>query len=115
MLKVYGIPNCDTVKKALVWLKNHKLAYEFHDYKKSGIDQTKLEEWLIQIPYDKLVNRAGTTFKKLTEEEKSKIIDNSSAIALMIEKTSVIKRPIIESEGILVVGFKEDEYQAVFG
>lgn len=115
MLKVYGIPNCDTVKKATVWLKNKGIAYEFHDYKKLGISKAKLEEWLGQVPYDKLVNRAGTTFKKLTDEEKTKITDNASAIALMLEKSSVIKRPIVESDKILAVGFKPEEYEIVFG
>ena len=115
MIKVYGIPNCDTVKKALTWLKEHYVAYEFHDYKKTGITVKKLEEWLTQIPYEKLVNRAGTTYKKLTDQEKSKIINNASAISLMLEKTSVIKRPIVEGDKILVVGFKEEEYLAVFG
>lgn len=115
MLKVYGIPNCDTVKKAITWLKDHNVAYEFHDYKKLGISEAKLEEWLTQVPHDKLVNRAGTTFKKLTDEEKAKITDNASAIALMLEKTSVIKRPIVESDKILAIGFKPEEYEAVFG
>lgn len=114
MLKVYGIPNCDTVKKAITWLKDHNVAYEFHDYKKLGISEAKLEEWLTQVPYDKLVNRAGTTFKKLTDEEKAKITENASAIALMLEKTSVIKRPIVESDKILAMGFKAEEYEAVF-
>lgn len=114
MLKVYGIPNCDTVKKAITWLKDHNVAYEFHDYKKLGISEAKLEEWLTQVPYDKVVNRAGTTFKKLTDEEKAKITDNASAIALMLEKTSVIKRPIVESDKILAMGFKAEEYEAVF-
>ena len=115
MLKVYGIPNCDTVKKVTVWLKNKGIAYEFHDFKKLGISEAKLEEWLTQVPYDKLVNRAGTTFKKLTDEEKAKITDNASAIALMLEKTSVIKRPIVESDKILAMGFKVEEYDTIFG
>lgn len=114
MLKVYGIPNCDTVKKAITWLKEHDLIYEFHDYKKKGISEEKLQEWLTQVPYEKLVNRAGTTFKKLTDEEKAKIIDNVSATALMLEKTSVIKRPIVEDDKILVVGFKAEEYELIF-
>lgn len=114
MLKVYGIPNCDTVKKAITWLKDHNVAYEFHDYKKLGISEAKLEEWLTQVPYDKLVNRAGTTFKKLTDEEKAKITDNASAIALMLEKTSVIKRPVVESDKILAMGFKAEEYENIF-
>ena len=114
MKTVYAIPNCNTVKKAIDWLKANKIDYEFHDYKKLGISEAKLEEWLTQVPYDKLVNRAGTTFKKLTDEEKAKITDNASAIALMLEKTSVIKRPIVESDKILAMGFKAEEYEAVF-
>ena len=114
MLKVYGIPNCNTVKKATTWLKEHNFAYEFHDYKKKGISQEKLQEWLTQVPHEKLVNRAGTTFKSLSDDEKSKITDNASAIALMLEKTSVIKRPIVESNKILAVGFKVEEYDAIF-
>ena len=114
MLKVYGIPNCDTVKKATVWLKNKGIAFEFHDYKKLGITEAKLEEWLMQVPYDRLVNRTGTTFKKLPDEEKAKITDKASAIALMLEKTSAIKRPIIESDKILAVGFKAEEYDTIF-
>ncbi len=115
MLKVYGIPNCDTVKKATVWLKNKGIAYEFHDYKKLGISEAKLEEWLGQVSHETLINRKGTTFKGLSDGEKSKIIDNASAIALMHEKTSVIKRPIVESDKILAVGFKVDEYEVIFG
>ena len=99
----------------MVWLKNKGIAYEFHDYKKLGIGEAKLEEWLTQVPYDKLVNRSGTTFKKLTDEEKAKITDNASAIALMLEKTSVIKRPIVESDKILAMGFKVEEYDTIFG
>ena len=99
----------------MFWLKNKGIAYEFHDYKKLGIGEAKLEEWLTQVPYDKLVNRAGTTFKKLTDEEKAKITDNASAIALMLEKTSVIKRPIVESDKILAMGFKVEEYDTIFG
>lgn len=115
MLKVYGIPNCDTVKKATVWLKNKGIAYEFHDYKKLGISEAKLEEWLTQVSHETLINRKGTTFKGLSDEEKNGITSNASAIALMLEKTSVIKRPIVESDKILAVGFKAEEYEVVFG
>lgn len=114
MLKVYGIPNCDTVKKAITWLKDHNVAYEFHDYKKLGISESKLEEWLGQVSYETLINRKGTTFKALSDEEKARITDNASAIALMLEKTSVIKRPIVESDKILTVGFKAEEYENIF-
>ena len=112
MLKVYGIPNCDTVKKATIWLKNKGIDYEFHDYKKLGISQTKLEEWLTQVPWETVVNRKSTTFKELTDEEKGKVIDNVSAIALMLEKTSVIKRPVLEGDKILAIGFKAEEYES---
>lgn len=115
MLKVYGIPNCDTVKKATVWLKNKGIAYEFHDYKKLGINEAKLEEWLTQVSHETLINRKGTTFKGLSDDEKTKITDNPSAIALMLEKTSVIKRPIVESDKILAMGFKVEEYEVIFG
>ena len=115
MLKVYGIPNCDTVKKATVWLKNKGIAYEFHDYKKLGISQAKLEEWLTQVPWETLVNLKSTTFKDLSDKDKSQIIDNASAIDLMLEKTSVIKRPIVEADKVLAVGFKAEEYEVIFG
>ena len=115
MLTVYGIPNCDTVKKALTWLKNHGIAYEFYDYKKKGIEREKLEEWLTQVPKETLVNRAGTTYKQLPDDRKNAINDNQSAIDLMLEKNSVIKRPIIESDKIVAIGFKEEEYQKIFG
>lgn len=96
------------------WLKNHDIGYEFHDYKKKGISQEKLDAWLTQVSYEKLINRAGTTYKNLSDEEKNAIIDNKSAIELMLNKTSVIKRPIVESDKILVVGFKEEDYGAIF-
>ncbi|WP_435357075.1 arsenate reductase [Emticicia sp. SJ17W-69] len=115
MLKVYGIPNCDTVKKTTVWLKSKGIAYEFHDYKKQGISKEKLAEWLTQISYETLINRKGTTFKSLSDEEKAEISDNASAIDLMFEKTSVIKRPIVESDKILAVGFNVEEYEGIFG
>lgn len=112
MYKVYGIPNCDTVKKAITWLKENDIPFEFHNYKKEGISQEKLNEWLTQKPWEVLVNKAGTTWKKLSEEEKAN--DNASAIALMLDKTSVIKRPIIEGDKIVAIGFKSENYEKVF-
>jgi Spx/MgsR family transcriptional regulator len=104
------------VKKARTWLEENNVGYEFHNYKKDGIDDEKIENWMTQQSWEKLVNRAGMTYRKLSDEEKLVIKDNASATKLMIEKTSVIKRPIVEREGkIIALGFKEDEYQELFG
>ncbi len=113
MIKVYGINNCDTVKKAIHWLKEHQIEFEFHDYKKRGISPEKLDEWLGQHSFEILVNRAGTTFKKLSDSEKALICDNQSAKTLMLEKNAVIKRPIIESDKILLIGFNPEKYASV--
>lgn len=114
MMKVYGIPNCGTVKKARVWLDEHGVAYEFHDYKKQGVDSATLEIWLAQMPWEKLVNRAGMTWRGLSDEEKAAVTDNASAIALMMDKPSVIRRPIVVRDGkILAVGFDAATYPAL--
>lgn len=111
-MKLYGIPNCNTVKKARVWLDEHQVDYEFHNFKKSGVDQAMLDNWLTQQPWEKLVNRAGMTWRKLSDAEKENITDNANASTLMIEKTSVIKRPILEKDGkVLCLGFNEDTYK----
>jgi arsenate reductase len=112
MLTVYGIPNCNTVKKARTWLDENGVEYTFHDYKKKGITADKLQKWLAVFPWDKLVNKAGTTWKGLTDEEKAAVKDNESAIELMTIKTSVIKRPLIENaEGVAIsLGFSEVEF-----
>jgi arsenate reductase (glutaredoxin) len=113
-MKLYGIPNCNTVKKARVWLDENNISYTFHDFKKLGITQAILDQWLTQQPWERLVNRAGMTWRNLSDETKASIIDNASASALMIEKTSVIKRPILERENaILCLGFSEDNYEAM--
>ena len=113
MYTLYAIPNCDTVKKARTWLADHGVAYQFHDYKKQGIDRATIERWLMQKPWEELVNRAGATWKKLPDAEKPTTADE--AIALMLEKTSVIRRPLIESNGqIVALGFKADDYAATF-
>ncbi len=110
-MKLYGIPNCNTVKKARTWLDEHGISYEFHDFKKQGIDIPTLENWLSQTSWEKLVNRAGMTWRGLSDETKSSIIDNNSAIQLMMEKTSVIKRPVLVRNGqILCLGFDETTY-----
>lgn len=113
MYTLYAIPNCDTVKKARTWLAENGVDYQFYDYKKQGIDRLTIERWLTQKPWEELVNRAGTTWKKLPDDEKP--ADAEEAIALMIEKPSVIRRPLIESEGkIIALGFKPEDYQNVF-
>ena len=113
-MKLYGIPNCSTVKKARTWLDEHKVAYEFHDFKKLGIDQATLSEWLKQMPWEKLVNRAGMTWRGLSEAEKAAVQDNTSAARLMQDKTSIIKRPVLVNDGkIIGLGFDEASYQAL--
>ena len=113
-LKLYGIPNCNTVKKARDWLECHAIAYEFHDFKKHGVSVQLLENWLTQVPHEKLINRAGLTWRGLEDSVKAGIIDNASAISLTQTKTSAIKRPILEKDGkILYLGFDETQYQAL--
>lgn len=110
-MKLYGIPNCNTVKKARSWLEQHGIAYEFHDFKKQGIDAATLETWLRQVPWEKLVNRAGMTWRNLDDASKAAVVDNTSAIALMTAKTSAIKRPVLVRDGaVLCLGFDETTY-----
>ena len=111
-MKLYGIPNCNTVKKARDWLDANHITYEFHDFKKQGIDEATIQNWLAQYPWEKLINRAGLTWRGLDEATKSGIINNASAIKLMQIKTSVIKRPILVKDGkILCLGFDENAYK----
>jgi arsenate reductase (glutaredoxin) len=112
-ITLYGIPNCDTVKKARVYLDNRGVAFHFHDYKKAGAEQADLERWSKQVGWEKLLNKAGTTFKKLPDTDKAGI-DEAKAIELMMEQPSMIKRPVVEYPGGLLVGFKEAEWQAAF-
>lgn len=107
---LYGIPNCDTVKKARTWLDDHGVAYAFHDYKKAGIDAAHLERWIATAGLDTVLNRAGTTFRKLPEAERQNL-DQERAIALMIAQPSCIKRPIVEHDGGVLVGFKPAEWE----
>jgi len=110
-MKVYGIKNCNTVAKALKWLDDHHLDYEFHDFKKSGISDNKLEEWSDKLGWEALLNKRGTTWKKLDIETQNSIKTKEDAFNLMKEKTSVIKRPILESETGLLQGFDESAYK----
>lgn len=108
---VYGIKNCDTMKKARAWLDAHGLAYDFHDYKTAGIDPERLRTWSTQVGWEKLLNRAGTTFRKLPDTDKQDL-DETRAIALMVSQPSMIKRPVVESDGPLLVGFDPERYAA---
>jgi arsenate reductase (glutaredoxin) len=111
---VYGIKNCNTVKSAIEWLNKNKVEFEFHDYKKSGITAAKLTEWCKQVGWESLVNKRGTTWRQLDEADQKKVVNEKSAIALMLEKTSVIKRPLIEEDGkVLLLGFDENAFKKV--
>jgi Spx/MgsR family transcriptional regulator len=111
-LTLYGIPNCDTIKKARLWLEKRGVVYGFHDYKKAGIDEAKLKEWSAEVGWETLLNRRGTTFRNLPDEHKAHL-DEDIAFTLMIANPSLIKRPILESEGPLLVGFKSSEYEEI--
>ncbi len=111
-LKVYAIPNCNTVKKALNWLKAKKIAYEFHDYKKLGITSAILTSWCTQVGWEALVNKKGATWRQLPPEVQTKITTQKAAITLMIEKTSIIKRPLLSiNDKVILLGFEEAEYK----
>ncbi|MCF2443045.1 ArsC family reductase [Dyadobacter sp. CY345] len=116
MFTVYGIPNCNTVKKARTWLDEKGISYTFHDYKKKGISTEKINSWFQNYSWEKLVNKAGTTWKQLSDEEKAAVIDEKSAVDLMITKNSVIKRPLVEdaSGKAVALGFSEKEYEEIF-
>jgi arsenate reductase len=111
---IYGIPNCDTMKKARAWLEGHGVVYEFHDYKKAGIDRERLEAWSKKVGWETLLNRAGTTFRNLPDTDKQGL-DEKKAITLMIAQPSLIKRPVLDLGGDkLLVGFKPEVYAAAF-
>ena len=113
-ITIYGIKNCDTMKKAFAWLDKAGVDYVFHDYKKDGIDRTSLEAWSKQVGWETLLNRAGTTFRNLPDADKQGI-DEKEAIALMIAQPSLIKRPVLDlGGGKLLVGFKPETYAAAF-
>ena len=111
-IKIYGIKNCDTMKKARAALDKKRVAYDFHDYKVKGVDKTKLEGWAKKVGWETLLNRAGTTFKKLPDQDKEGLTEKK-AIALMLAQPSMIKRPVLETGGKLLVGFKPEEYSAL--
>ncbi|WP_129775169.1 ArsC family reductase [Peristeroidobacter soli] len=111
---IYGIKACDTMKKARAWLDEHGVKYQFHDYKVSGIDREHLEAWCKKAGWETVLNRAGTTFRKLPDADKADL-NERKAIALMLAQPSMIKRPVLEKGAKLLIGFKPPEYQAAFG
>lgn len=113
-IQFYGIPNCDTVKKARKWLEAQRIDYTFHDYKKEGADPAKLAAWIDAAGLDIVLNRRGTTFRKLSEAERSDV-DAAKAVRLMEAQPSLIKRPVVEYAGGVLVGFKEAEWAAALG
>ena len=110
---IYGIRNCDTMKKARAWLDEHSVEYSFHDYKTAGIDRARLTKWCREAGWEKLLNRAGTTFRKLPEAEKSHL-DADKAMRLMLEHPSMIKRPVLEIDSGVLVGFDVQVYSRAF-
>lgn len=113
MIHLYGIPNCDTVKKARNWLEAQGLDYVFHDFKKEGVDPAKLNAWIADMGVDTVLNRRGTTFRKLSDAEKDGI-DAAKAVILLEQHPSMIKRPVVEHAGGILIGFKEGEWEAAF-
>ena len=111
MTTVYGIKNCDTMKKARTWLDAQGVQYEFHDYKVAGIDRARLERWITHVGWEVLLNRSGTTFRKLPDADKQNL-DRAKALQLMLAHPSLIKRPVLELRQELVVGFKPETYAA---
>lgn len=108
-LTLYGIKNCDTMKKARIWLEAASIAYDFHDYNAAGIDAQSLRRWCAALGWETVLNRAGTTFRKLPEADRQDL-DEARAIALMLAQPSMIKRPVLEGKGVLLAGFKPEIY-----
>jgi arsenate reductase len=113
-MKVYGITNCNTVKKALDWFKANHVDYQFHDFKKLGVRADKLEEWAAKVGYEKVMNKQGLTYKGLDADVKANITGKEPALKLLQEKTSMIKRPVIEDGDFLFLGFDDEAYKAHF-
>ena len=114
MTTLYGIPNCDTMKKARAWLADNGIEYDFHDYKKLGIEKKKLDEWIKAVGWETLLNRRGMMWRKVPDDVKA-AIDEKSAIKLMLETPSIIKRRVLEEKGKVTVGFKAEIYEELFG
>jgi arsenate reductase len=112
-ITLYGIKNCDTMKKARAWLDEHRIAHTFHDYKSQGVERATLDAWIARVGWEALLNRAGTTFRKLPEADKDNITEKK-AIALMLAQPSMIKRPVLEAGNETIVGFRPEVYGTTF-
>jgi len=110
---LYGIPNCDTIKRARAWLEAHGIAYDFHDYKKAGIDRERLAQWVGEFGWETVLNRAGTTYRKLPEAQRADL-NADKAVGLMMEQPSMIKRPVLDLGDRRIVGFKPEVYAEAF-
>jgi len=115
MTTLYGIPNCDTVKKARTWLADQQQDFTFHDFKKQGLTAAEIQHWLKTVDWETLVNKKGTTWRALSDQRKAQIVDADSAIALMLENPSVIKRPVLQRVDGSHVGFSDAQYRQIFG
>ena len=109
-LHLYGIPNCETVKQARSWLEAHDVTYDFHDYKREGVDPKRLSAWADRLGWEALLNRGGTTFRKLDPDDREDL-DPAKALALMVAHPSLIKRPVVEGEGVLLAGFRPELFE----
>jgi len=114
MTTLYGIPNCDTMKKARAWLAEHGIEYSFHDYKKGGIDEQTLRGWVAELGWKVLLNTRGMMWRKVPQDVKDRI-DEATAIQLMLETPSIIKRPVLDTGEARHVGFKPEQYEDIFG
>ncbi|MBX2953757.1 MAG: Spx/MgsR family RNA polymerase-binding regulatory protein [Leadbetterella sp.] len=114
MVKLYGIPNCDTVKKTLTYFREKNIPVSFHNFKTDGISAEKLEEWFAAAGINKVVNKNSTTYKELDESAKKALENPSTAIPVIQEHTSLVKRPVVEADGKTLLGFKKDEYDKTF-
>jgi arsenate reductase len=114
-ITLYGIPNCQTVKKARVWLESHQIEYHFYDFKKQGVNKELIQQWLKHVEWTQLLNRSGMTYRNLTAQQKEQSQVESGAISLMMQNPSMIKRPIMADSNMLYLGFKEADYQSIFG
>ena len=110
MIKIYGIPNCDTIKKARNWLEANGLKYEFHDYRKHGVPENKLRKWVKQTGWETVLNKRGTTWRRLDEKTRNNI-NQDSAVKIMLANPGIIKRPVLESGKVLIIGFNEIDYR----
>ncbi len=113
MITLYGIPNCNTVSKARKWLTENNIDYQFHNFKKDGLDQKTINKWVDALGWEILLNKRGTTWRKLSDEIKADI-DRDKAISIMLDNTSIIKRPVLDVNGTFHVGFKDEQYPEIF-